>query len=107
MAVEKQKNVDAELALVKALAERGDLLYVKIFAIKKLVLKLEAEKEEVDMTFEKTVVNLSRVIEEASQAYEEYHVVVRKWKEEQASEEFSREAIERVEMVWVEFLGTL
>ncbi|CAA0382587.1 unnamed protein product [Arabidopsis thaliana] len=107
MAVEKQKNVDAELALVKALAERGDMLYVKIFAIKKLISKLEAEKEEVDMTFEKTVANLSRVIEEASQAYEEYHVVVRKWKEEQASEEFSREAIEKVEMVWVEFLSTL
>ncbi|XP_010487440.1 PREDICTED: NAI2-like protein [Camelina sativa] len=107
MAAEKKKNVEAELALVKALAERGDLLYVKIFAIKKLVLKLEAEKEEVDMNFQKTVVNLSHVIEESSKAYEEYHVVVRKWKEEQAAEEFSREAIQSAEEVWVKFLGTL
>uniref|UniRef100_A0A1J3G3G9 NAI2-like protein n=2 Tax=Noccaea caerulescens TaxID=107243 RepID=A0A1J3G3G9_NOCCA len=107
MAMEKQKNVDAEFALVKSLAQRGDALYVKIFAIKKLVLKLEAEKEEVDVSFQKSVGNLSRVIEEASQAYEEYHVVVRKWKEEQATEEFSREAIESAEVVWVQFLSSL
>ncbi|CAA7057952.1 unnamed protein product [Microthlaspi erraticum] len=107
MAVEKQKYVDAEFALVKSLAQRGDALYVKIFAIKKLVLKLEAEKEEVDVSFQKSVGSLSRVIEEASQAYEEYHVVVRKWKEEQATEEFSREAIESAEVVWVQFLSSL
>ncbi|KAF3511004.1 hypothetical protein F2Q69_00003540 [Brassica cretica] len=97
MAEEKQKKVEAEFALVKSLAQRGDALYVKIFAIKKLVLKLEAEKEEVDMNFQKIVGNLSRVIEEASQSYEEYLVVLRKWKEEKAAEEFSRETIESAE----------
>lgn len=107
MAMEKQKKVDAEFALVKSLAQRGDALYVKIYAIKKLVMKLEAEKEEVDMNFQKIVGNLSRVLEEASQAYEEYHVVVRKWKEEKAAEEFSREAIESAEVVWVQFLSSL
>lgn len=107
MAKEKQKKVDAEFALVKSLAQRGDALYVKIYAIKKLVMKLEAEKEEVDMNFQKIVGNLSRVLEEASQAYEEYHVVVRKWKEEKAAEEFSREAIESAEVVWVQFLSSL
>ncbi|XP_056854699.1 NAI2-like protein isoform X2 [Raphanus sativus] len=107
MAMEKQKKVDAEFALVKSLAQRGDALYVKIYAIKKLVMKLEAEKEEVDMNFQKIVGTLSRVLEEASQAYEEYHVVVRKWKEEKAAEEFSREAIESAEVVWVQFLSSL
>ncbi|CAN8269263.1 unnamed protein product [Cochlearia groenlandica] len=107
MAMEKQKRVDAEFALVKSLAQRGDALYVKIFAIKKLVVKLEAEKVEVDLSFKKIVVNLSRVLEESSKAYEEYHVVVRKWKEEQATEEFSREAIESAESVWVQFLSSL
>nr|VDC93735.1 unnamed protein product [Brassica oleracea] len=107
MAEEKQKKVEAEFALVKSLAQRGDALYVKIFAIKKLVLKLEAEKEEVDMNFQKIVGNLSRVIEEASQSYEEYLVVLRKWKEEKAAEEFSRETIESAEVVWVQFLSSL
>ncbi|CAH8362871.1 unnamed protein product [Eruca vesicaria subsp. sativa] len=107
MADEKQRNVDDQFALVKDLAQRGDTLYVKIFAIKKLVAKLEAEKEEVDLSFEEIVRSLSRVIGEASEAYEEYHVVVRKWKEEQAAAEFSREAIENAEVVWVQFLSTL
>ncbi|KAG2315745.1 hypothetical protein Bca52824_018867 [Brassica carinata] len=107
MATEKQKKVNAEFALVKSLAQRGDALYVKIFAIKKLVMKLEAEKEEVDINFQKIKGNLSRVLEEASQAYEEYHVVMRKWKEEKAAEEFSREAIESAGVVWVKFLSSL
>ncbi|XP_010474171.1 PREDICTED: NAI2-like protein [Camelina sativa] len=105
--MDKQKLVDAEFASVKALAKRGDMLYVKIFAIKKLVAKLEAEKLEVDRNFEKTVGNLSRVIEEASQAEEHYHLAVRKWKEEKASIEYSYEAVEKADFIWVQFLNTL
>ncbi|VVA97789.1 unnamed protein product [Arabis nemorensis] len=107
MANEKQTRVDAELELVKTYAQKGDALYVKIFALKKALLKLEAEKKEVEMSFQKIVANLAIVIEEAARAYEEHHVAVRQWREEKTSLEFSYEAIESAESVWVSFLGTL
>ncbi|VVA97787.1 unnamed protein product [Arabis nemorensis] len=107
IAMEKQKRVNAELESVKVYAQKGDALYVKIFALKKAILKLEAEKKEVEMTFQKIVANLSIVIEEASKAYEEHHLSVRKWKEEKTSLEFSYEAIDKADDVWVSFLRTL
>lgn len=107
MAIDKQKRVDAEFESVKAVAQKGDKLSVQIFAMKRLVLKLEAEKKQVDIEFQKNVENLSRVLEESSHAYEKYHVVVREWKEVQSSVEYSRETIEKAEGVWVQFLNTL
>ncbi|KFK38948.1 hypothetical protein AALP_AA3G180800 [Arabis alpina] len=107
MANEKQKKVDAELEMVRVYAKKGDALYVKIFALKKAMLKLEAEKKEVEISFQKIVANLSIVIEEAAKAYEEHHMAVRQWREEKTSLEFSYEARESAESVWVSFLGTL
>ncbi|XP_048630885.1 TSA1-like protein isoform X2 [Brassica napus] len=106
-AVEKQRAVDAEFALAKSLAQGGDALSIKIFAIKKLLVKLEAEKVSVDLKFKSTETNLGRLLKEASQAYEEYHAAVRKAKEEQAAEEFALETTKRAEHIWVEFLSSL
>ncbi|CAF2078536.1 BnaC01g35570D [Brassica napus] len=107
VAIEKQKRVDAEFELVKALAQKGDNLAVQIFAMKKAVLKLEAEKKQVEIQFQKSVENLSSVLEESSHAYEKHRVVVREWKEVQASAEYSLETIEKADVVWVQFLNTL
>ncbi|CAH8353744.1 unnamed protein product [Eruca vesicaria subsp. sativa] len=107
VAIEKQKRVDAEFELVKALAQKGDNLAVQIFAMKKAVLKLEAEKKQVEIEFQKIVENLSRILEESSQAYEKHRVVVREWKEVQASYEYSLETVEKADVVWVQFLNTL
>ncbi|CAH2060811.1 unnamed protein product, partial [Thlaspi arvense] len=107
VAIEKQKRVDDEFELVKNLADKGDKLSVQIFAMKKMVLKLEAEKREVDMEFKKIVENLSRLLEESSQAYDKHHVAVREWKEAKAHVEYSHETIEKAEVVWVQFLNTL
>ncbi|XP_022558720.1 TSA1-like protein isoform X5 [Brassica napus] len=106
-AVEKQRAVDAEFALAKSLAQEGDALSIKIFAIKKLLVKLEAEKVSVDLKFKSTETNLGRLLKEASQAYEEYHAAVRKAKDEQAAEEFALETTKRAEHIWVEFLSSL
>ncbi|KAJ0238502.1 NAI2-like protein [Hirschfeldia incana] len=107
VAKEKQKRVDAEFELVKALAQKGDNLAVQIFAMRKAVLKLEVEKKQVEIQFQKSVENLSSVLEESSQAYEKHRVVVREWKEVQASAEYSLETIEKADVVWVQFLNTL
>ncbi|KAL0743274.1 hypothetical protein Bca4012_084787 [Brassica carinata] len=106
-AMEKQREVDAEFAFAKSLAQGGDALSIKIFAIKKLLVKLEAEKVSVDLKFKSTETNLARLLKEASQAYEEYHVAVRKAKDEQAAEEFALETTKRAEHIWVEFLSSL
>ncbi|KAF3609639.1 hypothetical protein DY000_02050437 [Brassica cretica] len=106
-AVEKQRAVDAEFALAKSIAQGGDALSIKIFAIKKLLVKLEAEKVSVDLKFKSTETNLGRLLKEASQAYEEYHAAVRKAKDEQAAEEFALETTKRAEHIWVEFLSSL
>ncbi|ESQ48349.1 hypothetical protein EUTSA_v10022078mg [Eutrema salsugineum] len=107
VAKDHQKRVDEEFAAVKAVAKKGDNLSVQIFAMKRLVMKLEADKRQVDVEFQKIVENLSRVLEESSHAYEKYHVVVREWKEVQSTVEYSRETIEKAEGVWVQFLNTL
>ncbi|KAJ4886601.1 hypothetical protein Rs2_26349 [Raphanus sativus] len=107
MAIEKQKRVDAEFESVKALAQKGDNLAVQIFAMKKAVLKLEAEKKQVEIKFQRSVENLSIVLEESSHAYEKHRVVVREWKEVQASAEYSLETIQKADVVWVQFLNTL
>ena len=99
--------MDAEFALAKSLAQGGDALSIKIFAIKKLLVKLEAEKVSVDLKFKSTESNLGRFLKEASQAYEEYHAAVRKAKDEQAAEEFALETTKRAEHIWVEFLSSL
>ena len=106
-AMEKQRSVDAEFAFAKTLAHQGDALSIKIFAIKKLLVKLEAEKLNVDLKFKSTETNLARLLKEASHAYEEYHVAVRKAKDEQAAEEFALETTKRAEHIWVEFLSSL
>ncbi|KAG2328266.1 hypothetical protein Bca4012_037306 [Brassica carinata] len=106
-ATEKQNFVDANFEEAKRLAQRGDALYVRIFAIKKLLKKLETEREAVDVKFKEVVNGLSHLLVDASEAYEEYHGAVRKAKEEQASEEFAREAIESAEIIWVKFLSSL
>ncbi|XP_033128778.1 TSA1-like protein isoform X4 [Brassica rapa] len=106
-AMEKQRAVDTEFAFAKTLAQGGDALSIKIFAIKKLLVKLEAEKVNVDLKFKSTETNLARLLKEASQAYEEYHVAVRKAKDEQAAEEFALETTKRAEHIWVEFLSSL
>ncbi|KAJ4886599.1 TSA1-like protein [Raphanus sativus] len=106
-AMEKQRAVDAEFAFAKTLAQGGDALSIKIFAIKKLLVKLEAEKLNIDIKFKSTETNLARLLKEASQAYEEYHVAVRKAKDEQAAEEFALETTKRAEHIWVEFLSSL
>ncbi|KAJ4871000.1 TSA1-like protein [Raphanus sativus] len=106
-AMEKQRAVDAEFAFAKTLAQGGDALSIKIFAIKKLLVKLEAEKLNIDLKFKSTETNLARLLKEASQAYEEYHVAVRKAKDEQAAEEFALETTKRAEHIWVEFLSSL
>ncbi|KAF3531466.1 hypothetical protein DY000_02042839 [Brassica cretica] len=106
-AMEKQRAVDAEFSFAKTLAHQGDALSIKIFAIKKLLVKLEAEKVNVDLKFKSTETNLARLLKEASQAYEEYHVAVRKAKDEQAAEEFALETTKRAEHIWVEFLSSL
>ncbi|KAJ0238503.1 TSA1-like protein [Hirschfeldia incana] len=106
-AMEKQRAVDAEFAFAKTLAHHGDALSIKIFAIKKLLVKLEAEKLNVDLKFKSTESNLARLLKEASQAYEEYHVAVRKAKDEQAAEEFALETTKRAEHIWVQFLSSL
>ncbi|KAG2246414.1 hypothetical protein Bca52824_086042 [Brassica carinata] len=105
--MEKQRAVDAEFSFAKTLAHQGDALSIKIFAIKKLLVKLEAEKVNVDLKFKSTETNLARLLKEASQAYEEYHVAVRKAKDEQAAEEFALETTKRAEHIWVEFLSSL
>ncbi|CAH8353754.1 unnamed protein product [Eruca vesicaria subsp. sativa] len=107
MAIEKQKKVDAEFELVKALAQKGDNLAVQIFAMKKAVLELEAEKKQVEIEFQKIVENFSRILEESSQAYEKHRVDLREWKEVQASYEYSLETVEKADVVWVQFLNTL
>ncbi|KAJ0264203.1 TSA1-like protein [Hirschfeldia incana] len=106
-AMEKQRKVDEEFAFAKSLAQGGDALSIKIFAIKKLLVKLEAEKVSVDLKFKSTETDLGRLLKEASQAYEEYHVAVRKAKDEQAAEEFALETTKRAEQIWVEFLSSL
>ncbi|KAL0690929.1 hypothetical protein Bca4012_090608 [Brassica carinata] len=106
-AMEKQRSVDAEFAFAKTLAHQGDALSIKIFAIKKLLVKLEAEKLNVDLKFKSTETNLARLLKEASHAYEEYHVAVRKAKDEQAAEEFALETTKRAEHIWVQFLSSL
>ncbi|XP_024015218.1 TSA1-like protein isoform X6 [Eutrema salsugineum] len=106
-AMEKQRAVDAEFAFAKTLAQGGDALSIKILAIKKLLLKLEAEKKNVDLKFKSTETNLARLLKEASQAYEEFHAAVRKAKDEQAAEEFALETTKRAEYIWVEFLSSL
>ncbi|KAL0837520.1 hypothetical protein Bca101_089410 [Brassica carinata] len=99
--MEKQRAVDAEFSFAKTLAHQGDALSIKIFAIKKLLVKLEAEKVNVDLKFKSTETNLARLLKEASQAYEEYHVAVRKAKDEQAAEEFALETTKRAEHIWL------
>ncbi|KAF8090006.1 hypothetical protein N665_0490s0002 [Sinapis alba] len=106
-AMEKQRAVDAEFAFAKTLAHQGDALSIKIFAIKKLLVKLEAEKLNVDLKFKSTETNLARLLKAASYAYEEYHVAVRKAKDEQAAEEFALETTKRAEHIWVQFLSSL
>ncbi|XP_024005942.1 TSK-associating protein 1 isoform X7 [Eutrema salsugineum] len=106
-ATEKQTFVDANFSAAKTLAQRGDALYVRIFAIKKLLKKLEAERESVDVKFKEIVNGLSHLLVDASEAYEEYHGEVRKAKDEQAAEEFAREAIQSAEITWVKFLSSL
>ncbi|XP_018491379.1 TSK-associating protein 1 [Raphanus sativus] len=106
-ATEKQTFVDANFEEAKRLAQRGDALYVRIFAIKKLLKKLETEREAVDVEFKKVVKGLSHFLVDASEAYEEYHGAVRKAKEEQAAEEFAREAMESAQIIWVKFLSSL
>ncbi|KAL1191346.1 TSA1-like protein [Cardamine amara subsp. amara] len=106
-AMEKQRSVDSVYAAAKSTAQRGDALYTKIFAIKKLLVKLEGEKVNVDSKFKSLETNLSQLLKEASQAYEEYHEAVRKAKDEQAAEEFALETTKRAEQIWVEFLSSL
>ncbi|KAL0661974.1 hypothetical protein Bca4012_098811 [Brassica carinata] len=106
-ATEKQTFVDANFEEAKTLAQRGDALYVRIFAIKKLLKKLETEREAVDVKFKEVVKGLSHLLVDASEAYEEYHGAVRKAKEEQAAEEFAREAMESAQIIWVKFLSSL
>uniref|UniRef100_A0A1J3K079 TSK-associating protein 1 n=1 Tax=Noccaea caerulescens TaxID=107243 RepID=A0A1J3K079_NOCCA len=106
-ATEKQTSVDANFAAAKTLAQRGDALYVRIFAIKKLLKKLEEERESVDGKFKEILNNLSHLLVDASEAYEEYHGAVRKAKDEEAAEEFAREAMESAEIVWIKFLSSL
>ncbi|KAH0873179.1 hypothetical protein HID58_070541 [Brassica napus] len=106
-ATEKQTFVDANFEEAKRLAQRGDALYIKIFAIKKLLKKLETEREAVDVKFKEVVKGLSHLLVDASEAYEEYHGAVRKAKEEQAAEEFAREAMESAQIIWVKFLSSL
>nr|AAK82509.1 At1g52410/F19K6_14 [Arabidopsis thaliana]AAO64753.1 At1g52410/F19K6_14 [Arabidopsis thaliana] len=107
VATEKQTAVDTHFATAKKLAQEGDALFVKIFAIKKLLAKLEAEKESVDGKFKETVKELSHLLADASEAYEEYHGAVRKAKDEQAAEEFAKEATQSAEIIWVKFLSSL
>ncbi|VVA97786.1 unnamed protein product [Arabis nemorensis] len=108
MANEKQKRVSAELGLAKALAHKGDTLHVKLFAMEKAIVKFEAKKDEVEMSFQKIVANLSLLIEEAAQAFEEHHVAALKWKEEvKPSLEYSYDDIESAESDWASFLNTL
>lgn len=106
-ATEKQTIVDANFAEAKTLADKGDKLYVRIFSIKKLLKKLETEKESVDGKFKEIVKSLSHLLVDASEAYEEYHDAVKKAKDEQASEEFAREATQSAEIIWVKFLSSL
>ncbi|KAJ0250421.1 TSK-associating protein 1 [Hirschfeldia incana] len=106
-ATEKQTFVDANFEEAKRLAQRGDALYVRIFAIKKLLRKLETEREAVDVKFKEVVKGLSHLLVDASEAYDEYHGAVRKAKEEQAAEEFAREAMESAQIIWVKFLSSL
>ncbi|XP_023645800.1 TSK-associating protein 1 [Capsella rubella] len=106
-ATEKQTVVDSHFATAKTLAQKGDALYVRIFAIKKLLAEFEAEKESVDAKFKETVKNLSHLLVDASEAYEEYHGAVRKAKDEQAAEEFAKEATQSAEIIWVKFLDSL
>ncbi|EFH67957.1 tsk-associating protein 1 [Arabidopsis lyrata subsp. lyrata] len=107
VATEKQTAVDSHFATAKTLAQKGDALFVRIFAIKKLLAKLEAEKESIDGKFKETVKELSHFLVDASDAYEEYHGAVRKAKDEQAAEEFAKEATQSAEIIWVKFLSSL
>ncbi|KAG7594974.1 hypothetical protein ISN45_Aa01g037000 [Arabidopsis thaliana x Arabidopsis arenosa] len=107
VATEKQTAVDSHFATAKTLAQKGDALFVRIFAIKKLLAKLEAEKESIDGKFKETVKELSHFLVDASEAYEEYHGAVRKAKDEQAAEEFAKEATQSAEIIWVKFLSSL
>ncbi|CAE5960028.1 unnamed protein product [Arabidopsis arenosa] len=107
VATEKQTAVDSHFATAKTLAQKGDALFVRIFAIKKLLSKLEAEKESIDGKFKETVKELSHFLVDASEAYEEYHGAVRKAKDEQAAEEFAKEATQSAEIIWVKFLSSL
>lgn len=106
-AMEKQRSVDSVFAAAKSTAQRGDALYTRILAVKKLLVKLEGEKVNVDSKFKSLETNLSQLLKEASQAYEEYHEAVRKAKDEQAAEEFALETTKRAEQIWVEFLSSL
>ncbi|XP_020889490.1 TSA1-like protein isoform X1 [Arabidopsis lyrata subsp. lyrata] len=106
-AMEKQRTVDSVFAAAKTTAQRGDALHIRIVAIKKLLAKLEAEKVNVDSKFTSLTTNLSELLKEASQAYEEYHEAVHKAKDEQAAEEFAVETTKRAEHIWVEFLSSL
>ncbi|KAF8048699.1 hypothetical protein N665_2430s0004 [Sinapis alba] len=106
-AKEKQIFVDANFEEANKLAQRGDALYIRIFAIKKLLKKLETERESVDVKFKEIVKSLSHLLVDASEAYEEYHGAVRKAKDEQAAEEFAKEATQSAEIIWVKFLTSL
>ncbi|CAN8270200.1 unnamed protein product [Cochlearia groenlandica] len=106
-AMEKQKSVDSVFASAKSLAQRGDALYIRIYAIKKLLANLEAEKMNVGSKFTSLETNLSELLKEASKAYEEYHEAVHKAKGEQAAEEFAVETTKKAELIWVEFLSSL
>ncbi|XP_056853744.1 NAI2-like protein [Raphanus sativus] len=107
MVSERQKRVDSELELVKELAQKGDNLAVQIFAMKKAVSKLEARKKKLEIQFQMSVENLSSVLEESTHAYEQHRVVVREWKEVQASETYSRETVQTAHGLWVQFLKTI
>ncbi|KAL0696652.1 hypothetical protein Bca4012_063832 [Brassica carinata] len=106
-AKEKQIFVDANLEEANKLAQRGDALYVRIFAIKKLLKRIETERESVDVKFKEIVKSLSHLLVDASEAYEEYHGAVRKAKDEQAAEEFATEATQSAEIIWVKFISSL
>ncbi|XP_010545737.1 PREDICTED: TSK-associating protein 1 isoform X5 [Tarenaya hassleriana] len=107
MAKEKQAVVETDIESAKGLAQKGDELYVKIVAIKKLLAKLEAEKEAVDAKFQELVTRLMHLMEEASHAQEDYQAAFRKAKEEEAALEFAREAAENAQRIWLLFLDSL
>ena len=67
---EKEIFVEANFEDAKTLAQRGEALYLRIFAIKKLLKKLETERESVDLKFKDIVRSLSHLLVHASDPYE-------------------------------------